>query len=224
MNGLTGRRSRSAKRSDARCLRRSQVMSKTQLRATLLIAMLVTSSGVRTEPATDLPSVIADAMSAAPRYISMDATIMGRDGRILRKGSTQWTCLPSQPGVPGRNPMCADPETLQFFMDLRAGKTSNIAHIGVSYMLRGETAADFDDPRATEPPPGNNWYHAGPHVMFVFPADSARLLDGMPHDPATGEPYIRPMPDGNAPILVVPVAKPLEEIRTIRPAPQSPRK
>src|SRR5262245_35308706 len=122
-------------------------MSKTQLRVTLLVAMLVTSSGAHTEPATDVSSVIADAMSAAPRYMSKDAAIMGRDGRILRKGSTQWTCLPSQPGVPGHSPMCADPETLQFFVDLQAGKKSNITHIGISYMLRGETAADFDDPR-----------------------------------------------------------------------------
>jgi hypothetical protein len=38
----------------------------------------------------------------------------------------------------------------------------------------------------------------------------------MPQDPSSGEPYVRPMPNGNAAILVVPVAKPLEEIRTIR--------
>src|SRR5262249_57394447 len=98
------------------------------------------------------------------------------------------------------------------------------AHSGVSYRLRGETEADSNDPGAKQPPPGKNWYHAGPHVMFVLPADSARLVEGMPQDPSTGEPYIRPMPDGNAALLVVPVAKPLEEIRTIRPAPQNPKK
>jgi hypothetical protein len=52
--------------------------------------------------------------------------------------------------------------------------------------------------------------------MFVFPAAATKLLDGIPQDPSSGEPYIRPMPHGNAAILVVPVAKPLEEIRTIR--------
>src|SRR5262245_54729287 len=110
----------------------------TQLKTTLLVAMLVTSSGAHAEPAADLPSVIAEAMSAAPRYISKDATIMGGDGRILRKGSTQWTCLPSQPSVPGHNPMCADPETLQFFVDLQAGKKSNITHIGISTCSEGK--------------------------------------------------------------------------------------
>ena len=112
--------------------------------------------------------------------------------------------------------MCADTVTLQFFSDLRAGKKSTITQIGVSYMLRGETGADFKDILAKEPPPGKDWYHAGPHVMFVFPAAAAKLLDGMPQDPSSGEPYVRPMPNGNAAILVVPVAKPLEEIRTIR--------
>jgi hypothetical protein len=57
--------------------------------------------------------------------------------------------------------------------------------------------------------------------MLVFPSGSAKLLEGIPQDPSTGEPYIRPMPDGNAAILVLPVAKPLEEIRTIRPEEQN---
>jgi hypothetical protein len=83
-------------------------------------------------------------------------------------------------------------------------------------MLRGETGADFKDVLAKEPPRGKDWYHAGPHVMFVLPAAATKLLDGMPQDPSSGEPYVRPMPNGNAAILVVPVARPLEEIRTIR--------
>ena len=187
------------------------------LGAILPIALLLSSSGGTSEQTTDVASLIADATSAAPAYISQNATIVGRDMRVLRKGSAKWTCLPSQPaGVPSPNPMCADAVTLQFFTDLRAGKKSTITEIGVSYMLRGETGADFKDVLAKEPPPGKDWYHAGPHVMFVFPAAAAKLLDGMPQDPSSGEPYVRPMPNGNAAILVVPVAKPLEEIRTIR--------
>ena len=187
------------------------------LAAILPIAILVSSSGATSEQTTNVASLIADATSAAPAYISQNATIVGRDMRVLRKGSAKWTCLPSQPaGVPSPNPMCADAVTLQFFTDLRAGKKSTITEIGVSYMLRGETGADFKDVLAKEPPPGKDWYHAGPHVMFVFPAAAAKLLDGIPQDPSSGEPYVRPMPNGNAAILVVPVAKPLEEIRTIR--------
>ena len=189
------------------------------------IAMLLSSSGATSEQTTDVASVIADATSAAPLYISQNATIVGLDTRVLRKGSAKWTCLPSQPaGVPSPNPMCADAVTLQFFTDVRGGKKSTITQIGVSYMLRGETGADFKDVLAKDPPPGKDWYHAGPHVMFVFPAAAAKLLDGMPQDPSSGEPYVRPMPNGNAAILVVPVAKPLEEIRTIRRDEQKSRK
>jgi hypothetical protein len=187
------------------------------LGAIVPIAMLLTSSGATSGQTTDVAAVIADARSGAPPYISQNATIVGRDMRVLRKGSAKWTCIPSQPaGVPSPNPMCADAVTLQFFSDLRAGKKSTITQIGVAYMLRGETGADFKDVLAEQPPPGKDWYHAGPHVMFVFPAAAAQLLDGMPQDPSSGEPYIRPMPNGNAAILVVPVAKPFEEIRTIR--------
>ena len=191
-------------------------MNKNLLGALLLAATSLSSPIARPEQATDSSALIADAMSAAPTYISKDATIMDWQMRTLRKGSTKWTCMPSRPGSPSSNPMCGDPDTMQFFVELRTGKASTIRHIGISYMLRGEAGADFDDVAAEKPPPGKDWYHAGPHVMFVFPAASARLLEGMPQDPSTGEPYIRPMPSGNAAILVVPVARPLEEIRTIR--------
>jgi molybdopterin-guanine dinucleotide biosynthesis protein A len=77
--------------------------------------------------AATLRLAVADARSAAPPYISQNATIVGRDMRVLRKGSAKWTCIPSQPaGVPSPNPMCADAATLQFFSDLRAGKKSTI--------------------------------------------------------------------------------------------------
>lgn len=39
---------------------------------------------------------------------------------------------------------------------------SNITHIGISYMLRGETGADFNDMHAEKPPQGKDWYHAVP--------------------------------------------------------------
>jgi hypothetical protein len=189
--------------------------------ALLLSAMSLSSPIARPQQTTDLTPLIADATSAAPLYISKDATIMDGQMHTLRKGSTKWTCVPSRPGVPRPNPMCGDPDTMQFFKDLRIGKKSKIKHIGISYMLRGETGADFKDILREKPPQDKDWYYAGPHVMLVFPAGSAKLLEGIPQDPSTGEPYIRPMPDGNAAILVLPVAKPLEEIRAIRPEEQN---
>jgi hypothetical protein len=181
-------------------------------KTTVLVVVLLGSSGLSQNRAPDARSLIADAMSAAPPYISRDATIMDWEMRTLRKGSTRWTCMPSRPGAPSPNPMCADPVTMQFLLDLKAGRLSTIEHVGVSYMLRGETGADFTDVRATRPPQGKGWFRAGPHVMFVFPPSAATLFEGIPQDPSTGEPYIRAMPDGNAPLLVVPVAKPGGEI------------
>jgi hypothetical protein len=185
------------------------------LRGILPFAIIFSSSGARSQQAADVSTIIADAMSAAPPYISKDATVVGLDMRVLRRGSAKWTCMPSRMGAPSPNPMCADPVTLHFFADAQAGKKSNITRIGVAYMLRGEAGADFNDILAKEPPRGKDWYHAGPHVMFVFPAAATKLLEGIPEDPSSGEPYVRPMPNGNAAILVVPVAKPHEEIRTI---------
>ena len=199
-------------------------MNKNLFGTILLFAVVLSSSSARSEQTTGLSSVIADAMSAAPPYISKDATIMDWQSNTLRKGYTKWTCVPSRPGAPSPDPMCGDSDTMQFFMDLRSGKKSQIQHIGISYMLRGETGADFKDIHADKPPQGKDWYHVGPHVMLVFPAASAKLLEGIPQDPSTGEPYIRPMPDGNAAILVVPVAKPLEEIGTISPGEQHSKK
>jgi hypothetical protein len=56
---------------------------------------------------------------------------------------------------------------------------------------------------------GKDWYHAGPHVMFVFPEGTGRILKGLGHGTASGLPYVRPIP-GAEPLLVVPVAKPGE--------------
>jgi hypothetical protein len=101
------------------------------LGAILPMAMLVSSSGATSEQTTDVASVIADATSAAPPYISQNATIVGLDMRVLRKGSAKWSCMPSQPaGVPSPNPMCADAVTLQFFTDLHAGKSRTLHRSG----------------------------------------------------------------------------------------------
>jgi len=107
--------------------------------------------------------------------------------------------------------MCLDPVFLQWSRELRQGKTPTIDRIGISYMLMGETGADFDDPSAKQPPEGKDWYRAGPHVMFVFPEGTGRILTGLGHDTSSGLPYVRPFP-GAEPLLVVPVARPGETV------------
>ena len=153
---------------------------------------------------------IADAIRAAPAYIADSATVVDWDmTTVLREGSPDWICVPTPPGKPQPAPMCGDPTTIQWFTDVMQGKTPTIDRIGISYMLLGEVDADFDHPGATQPGEGKDWYHAGPHVMFVFPEGTGFLLKGLAHDTTSGLPYARPIP-GAEPLLVVPVAKPGE--------------
>jgi hypothetical protein len=54
-------------------------------------------------PVTDADK-IADALKAGPAFITKDATILdwpatkGGEYRVLRKGTSEWTCLPAFPG------------------------------------------------------------------------------------------------------------------------------
>jgi hypothetical protein len=61
------------------------------------------------KPQTDAAK-IANAMMAAPPTISRNASIaeMNEDGSMkqLRKGSSEWTCVPDDPSTPGDDPMC----------------------------------------------------------------------------------------------------------------------
>jgi hypothetical protein len=155
---------------------------------------------------------IEDALRAAPAYIAESATVVDWDmTTVLREGSPDWICVPTPPGTPQSAPMCGDPTMIQWFMELEQGKTPTIDRIGISYMLMGEVGADFDDPKATHPRAGKDWYKAGPHVMFVFPEGTGRILEGLGHDTTSGLPYVRPIP-GAEPLLVVPIAKPGEKV------------
>ncbi|MFJ3762845.1 hypothetical protein [Streptomyces sp. NPDC090080] len=151
---------------------------------------------------------IKDALSAAPSYIAERATVLDSDMKtVLREGSPDWICMPTPPGKPGRGPMCLDPTWMQFLEEVLQGKTPTIDRIGISYMLIGETGADFDDFLAKQPPEGKDWYKAGPHEMFCFPKGTGHILKGIGNDPSSGEPYVRPI-KGAEPMLVVPIAKP----------------
>ena len=69
-----------------------------------LFAALSVAAQSTTEqlPVTDAEK-IADALRAAPNFITDGATIVdypaskGGEFRVLRKGSSEWTCLPGPP-------------------------------------------------------------------------------------------------------------------------------
>ena len=153
---------------------------------------------------------IADALRAAPAYIADSATVVDWDmTTVLREGSPDWICVPTPPGKPQSAPMCGDPTMIQWIMAVTQGRKPTIDRIGISYMLMGEVGADFDHPEYKQPPEGKDWYHVGPHVMFVFPEGTGRILKGLAHDTTSGLPYVRPFP-GAEPLLVVPIALPGE--------------
>jgi hypothetical protein len=68
-------------------------------------------------PKTDAAK-IANAMSAAPAALSRNASIaeMNEDGSMkeLRHGTNGWTCVPDDPSSPGNDPMCLDPNAMEW--------------------------------------------------------------------------------------------------------------
>jgi hypothetical protein len=101
---------------------------------------------------------IADALRAAPNFITDGATIVdspaskGGEFRVLRKGSTEWTCLPGPP--PG-----FDKVFFQWLKDGLAGQPQHAERLGVSYMFMGQWV----------PGASGGVFHVGPHIMVVTP-------------------------------------------------------
>src|SRR6202050_487466 len=91
-------------------------------------------------PVTDAEK-IADASRAGPVFVTKDAPLLdwpstpGSEYRVLRKGSSQWTCLPGLPGSPHDEPGCFDQVFLQFIKDSIAGRTPNVQSVGISYLM-----------------------------------------------------------------------------------------
>ena len=145
------------------------------LRLILLSVSVVATMGVaqgadRQPPKTDAAK-IANAMSAAPRAISRDATIaeMNADGtmKVLRKGTGAWICIPDDPSTPGNDPMCLDPNAVEWFHTYLT-KAPPPDKVGFIYMLQGGWDFSNIDPYATKP--DGKPTITGPHVMVVGPA------------------------------------------------------
>jgi hypothetical protein len=174
------------------------------MRASLFVAALSAATvlsaqpGARAEtpantqhrPKTDT-ELIANAMSAAPRSISRDATIVAMESdkmRTLRQGKGEFTCVPDDPTSPGNDPMCLDRNAMEWFQALMDHKEAPKGKMGLVYMLQGGSDASNDDPFATSPPQGGKWVTTGPHVMVV---GMAGMLGNYPKTAgAPDKPYI----------------------------------
>ena len=126
---------------------------------------------------------IESAMSAAPKRISKNATILDFDGTVLREGTNKWTCKPG--GLPGskRYPICNDPVFVKWSETVWKGKPFSTDVVGYSYMLAGGFAADVFDPHVKKSDAGSNSHHEGPHMMLIMPShDLLADLSGDPKD------------------------------------------
>lgn len=130
---------------------------------------------------------VAQARSAAPESLSMNATIVV-DGKVVAEGTNGWTCMPDT--MPGDNiPMCNDATWMEMLKAV-GGKADFTANgIGISYMLTGDKGAGVSnsDPFHPDPKSAEDYVETGPHLMIIVPKE---LLKGITDDPNSGGPYV----------------------------------
>ena len=173
-----------------------------------LATMAGSAASAQTAPSrrsvTD-PEKIADAVRAGPTFITKDATILDwpstPDGeyRVLRAGTSEWTCLPGIPGNPHDEPGCFDPVFMQWIRDGLAGRTAPIDRIGIAYMYLGAWVPH----RASSSESPSKYFHVGPHIMVVSPNQGE--LQGFNRDAASGMPYVNHLPKQTEVFVVIPI-------------------
>jgi hypothetical protein len=148
------------------------------------LLMLSSAQGADHKPPTTDTAKVANALTAAPPEVSRNASVveMKEDGSMkeLHKGTSAWTCVPDDPSTPGDDPMCLDPNALEW-LHAYMTKSQPPDKIGFIYMLKGGWDFSNTDPQATEPQNGRPTI-TGPHVMVVGPA-----VKSLPGYDRTGE-------------------------------------
>lgn len=126
---------------------------------------------------------------AAPASLSKHATIMSRDGQVIRQGNNGWTCLPDNPGTTGTDSICMNEPWLHFMDAMKNKKSPVIAQVGIAYMLQGDRPVSNTDPYATEPKSGDDWVEGlGAHIMVLVP--DVETLKSLPTNSKNGGPWV----------------------------------
>jgi hypothetical protein len=135
---------------------------------------------------------IANAVTAAPSFISEKATIaeMQNGAAVtLRAGTNGWTCVPTNPAKEGNEPMCLDDEWLSFIHALMTKAAPHVKRVGVGYMIApGGAPVSNTDPFAKQATPDNEWAYDPPHVMLLV--TDPHGLEGMPTKRQSGGPWV----------------------------------
>ena len=127
-------------------------------------------------------------MSAAPRAIAKNATIVDQSGKeggempVLRKGMNDWTCMPDDPSTPANDPMCLDKNAVDWAKAWKSHTEPKLSGAGMGYMLQGGGSPSNTDPFATKPAEGKKWHTRcfGKTVSRLILATSAAMSGTRP--------------------------------------------
>ena len=129
------------------------------------------------------------AESAAPASLSKNATIMDSEGKVLRKGTNGWMCVPDNPDTPGKDPMCMNEPWLDLIDAVKNKRNPTYTQVGIAYMLQGDRPVSNTDPYAKEPKPGEDWVEGlGAHIMVLVP--DSTTMKNLPTDSKNGGPWV----------------------------------
>ncbi len=136
-------------------------------------------------------SAVKDALSATYASHAEGARVVDWNGKVLKKGTNGYTCMPTPPDFAARgvaSPMCLDDVWMAWAKAWQDKAPFSTKRVGIAYMLAGDGGASNVDPYAEGPTDDNEWIVEGPHLMILSP-DSALLAD-IPADPSSGGPYV----------------------------------
>jgi len=129
------------------------------------------------------------AESAAPASLSKHATLMDLEGKVLRKGTNGWMCVPDNPETPGKDPMCMNGPWLDLIDAVKNKRNPTYTQVGIAYMLQGDRPVSNTDPYAKEPKPGEDWVEGlGAHIMVLVP--DSTTMKNLPTDSKNGGPWV----------------------------------
>lgn len=129
------------------------------------------------------------AESAAPASLAKNATVVDREGTVLRKGTNGWMCMPDDPNTPGKDPMCMNEPWIDFVDAVKNKRKPAYTHIGIAYMLQGDRPVSNTDPYAKKPKSGEDWVEGlGAHIMVLVP--DRETLKNVPTDSKNGGPWV----------------------------------
>jgi hypothetical protein len=158
----------------------------------LAFASAVSSEQVLAQAKWTDAQKIANAMTAAPSFISEKAAIVEmQNGKpvTLRAGSNGWTCMPTNPAKEGNEPICMDDEFMSFMHAVQTKAAPQVKRVALSYMIApGAPPGSNTDPYAKKATPDNEWGYDGQHVMVVVTDPHA--LQGIPTKRQSGGPWV----------------------------------